>query len=119
MITWGILAGLTAMVTGETSFAIVRFLLGVAEAGFFPGMIFYFTYWFPAKRYGWGWGLPVKWQGWAVLAVFLLLVLPGIYLLPPAQDVFAFAIYIAGLIVAFVAVCYVKGEPPAWHWGDK
>mgnify|MGYP001246047275 CR=1 FL=1 len=38
MITWGILAGLTAMVTGSTSFAIVRFLLGVAEAGFFPGI---------------------------------------------------------------------------------
>ena len=48
MITWGILAGLTAMVTGSTSFAIVRFLLGVAEAGFFPGIILYFTYWFPA-----------------------------------------------------------------------
>ena len=47
MITWGILAGLTAMVTGSTSFAIVRFLLGVAEAGFFPGIILYFTYWFP------------------------------------------------------------------------
>lgn len=77
------------------------------------------AYWFPAKRYGWGWGLPVKWQGWAVLAAFALLILPGIYLLPPAQDVFAFAVYIAGLIAAFVAVCYVKGEPPAWRWGDK
>src|SRR6476619_6142297 len=51
MITWGILAGLTAMVTGSTSFAIVRFLLGVAEAGFFPGIIFYFTYWFPSHHH--------------------------------------------------------------------
>jgi ACS family tartrate transporter-like MFS transporter len=64
MITWGILAGLTAMVTGETSFAIVRFLLGVAEAGFFPGMIFYFTYWFPRHHHarivsGFLIGLPV------------------------------------------------------------
>src|SRR6202048_1626138 len=48
MITWGILAGLTAVVTNSTGFAIVRFLLGVAEAGFFPGMILYFTYWLTA-----------------------------------------------------------------------
>jgi ACS family tartrate transporter-like MFS transporter len=64
MITWGILAGLTAIVTGSTSFAIVRFLLGVAEAGFFPGMIFYFTYWFPSRHHarivsGFLIGLPV------------------------------------------------------------
>ena len=44
MITWGILAGLTATVGGATGFGIVRFLLGVAEAGFFPGLILYFTY---------------------------------------------------------------------------
>jgi ACS family tartrate transporter-like MFS transporter len=64
MITWGILAGLTAMVTGSTSFAIVRFLLGVAEAGFFPGLILYFTYWFPSYHHarivsGFLVGLPV------------------------------------------------------------
>src|SRR5712675_3002369 len=46
MITWGILAGLTAIVTGATSFGVVRFFLGVAEAGFFPGIVLYFTYWF-------------------------------------------------------------------------
>ena len=51
MITWGILAGVTAFVTGSTSFAILRFLLGSAEAGFFPGMVLYFTYWFPAKHH--------------------------------------------------------------------
>jgi MFS transporter, ACS family, tartrate transporter len=51
MITWGILAGLTAACTGSTSFAIVRFLLGVAEAGFFPGIILYFTYWFPSRHH--------------------------------------------------------------------
>ncbi|HTQ34942.1 MAG TPA: MFS transporter, partial [Stellaceae bacterium] len=52
MITWGILAGLTAIVTGTTSFAVVRFFLGVAEAGFFPGIILYFTYWFPTYHHG-------------------------------------------------------------------
>jgi ACS family tartrate transporter-like MFS transporter len=64
MITWGILAGVTALVTGSTSFAIVRFLLGVAEAGFFPGIILYFTYWFPSRHHarivsGFLVGLPV------------------------------------------------------------
>jgi ACS family tartrate transporter-like MFS transporter len=52
MITWGIISGLTAFVTGPTSFLIIRFLLGAAEAGFFPGMILYFTYWFPSEYRG-------------------------------------------------------------------
>jgi MFS transporter, ACS family, tartrate transporter len=51
MITWGILSGLTACAVGSTSFAIVRFLLGVAEAGFFPGIVLYFTYWFPSYHH--------------------------------------------------------------------
>ncbi len=51
MISWGIVAGMTALVTGPTSFAVVRFLLGLAEAGFFPGIILYFTYWFPARHH--------------------------------------------------------------------
>ena len=52
MITWGIISALTAFVTGPRSFLTIRFLLGVAEAGFFPGMILYFTYWFPAEYRG-------------------------------------------------------------------
>jgi ACS family tartrate transporter-like MFS transporter len=49
MITWGIAAAVMAFVVGPVSFLTLRFLLGVAEAGFFPGMILYFTYWFPSK----------------------------------------------------------------------
>src|ERR1700742_2593874 len=52
MITWGLISGLTAFITGATSFLIIRFLLGAAEAGFFPGMILYLTYWFPAQYRG-------------------------------------------------------------------
>lgn len=64
MITWGIFAGLTALVVGPTSFTAVRFLLGVAEAGFFPGVVLYFTYWFPSYHHarivsGFLLGLPV------------------------------------------------------------
>jgi MFS transporter, ACS family, tartrate transporter len=47
MVTWGIIASATAFVQGEVSFYIVRLLLGAAEAGFFPGIILYLTYWFP------------------------------------------------------------------------
>ena len=52
MFTWGILSAACAFVTGPTSFIVVRFLLGVAEAGFFPGVMLYFTYWFPARFRG-------------------------------------------------------------------
>jgi ACS family tartrate transporter-like MFS transporter len=48
MLTWGLVAGAQAFVVGEFSLNIVRLLLGVAEAGFFPGVIFFLTLWFPA-----------------------------------------------------------------------
>jgi ACS family tartrate transporter-like MFS transporter len=47
MITWGLVASATAFVQGEVSFYVVRVLLGIAEAGFFPGVLLYLTYWFP------------------------------------------------------------------------
>jgi ACS family tartrate transporter-like MFS transporter len=50
MITWGLIATLMAWVNSATSFYIMRFLLGVAEAGFLPGIILYFSYWFPAEE---------------------------------------------------------------------
>jgi MFS family permease len=49
MITWGIISGLTALVWNDWSFHIIRFMLGVAEAGFFPGMLLYLTWWFPER----------------------------------------------------------------------
>ncbi|MFG1636956.1 sugar phosphate permease [Pseudonocardia alni] len=47
MVTWGIVASSTAFIQGEIGFYVVRVLLGIAEAGFFPGIILYLTYWFP------------------------------------------------------------------------
>lgn len=52
MITWGLLSASMAFIQGPISFYIVRFLLGAAEAGFFPGIILYLTYWYPAKARG-------------------------------------------------------------------
>src|SRR3954471_12399980 len=57
MLSWGILSGTMAAIHGEYSFYLVRVLLGIAEAGFFPGIIFYLTLWFPgvyrARIVGW------------------------------------------------------------------
>lgn len=52
MLLWGLLACAMALVTSPTSFYVLRFLLGVTEAGFFPGVILYITYWFPAADRG-------------------------------------------------------------------
>lgn len=49
MITWGIVSAATAFIVGPSSFYAMRLLLGAAEAGFFPGVILYLTYWFPAE----------------------------------------------------------------------
>jgi MFS transporter, ACS family, tartrate transporter len=77
MITWGILAGATAAVTGANSFAVVRFLLGSAEAGFFPGIVLYFTYWFPSYHHarivsGFLIGLPIAVAAGAPVSTALL-----------------------------------------------
>jgi ACS family tartrate transporter-like MFS transporter len=50
MITWGLISGAMAFVQGPNSFYTLRFLLGAAEAGFFPGIILYLSYWFPARQ---------------------------------------------------------------------
>ncbi|MEM5389630.1 MFS transporter [Paraburkholderia phymatum] len=52
MITWGLLSAMMLLVKSPGSFYLLRFLLGAAEAGFFPGIILYLTYWFPAQRRG-------------------------------------------------------------------
>src|SRR5450631_1871777 len=52
MISWGVISGAMMFVTTPTFFYIMRFVLGLAEAGFFPGIILYLTYWYPAKRRG-------------------------------------------------------------------
>ena len=76
-------------------------------------------YWFPAKRYGWGWGPPVTWEGWAVVAAFVGLVAAGAFIFPPKASLPAYIAYVVGLSVALTFVCWLKGEPPRWRWGDR
>jgi len=75
-------------------------------------------YWFPAKRFGWGWGLPATWQGWVVLIVWLGLTVTGGILIRPRHFVLfgAFNIVMVGILTL---ICYLKGEPPRWRWGGR
>jgi len=75
------------------------------------------NYWFPAKRYGWGWGPPATREGWIVLAIYFVLLIAGFLLYPPAKAMEHFLVYTVVLSVLLVAVCWLKGEPPRWRWG--
>lgn len=74
-------------------------------------------HWFPAKRYGWGWGLPCTWQGWATLVAYLVIVATISVLLADRPAPLSAAIGVASLLL--VGICWIKGEPPRWRWGGK
>ncbi len=76
-------------------------------------------YWFPAKRYGWGWSFPVSWEGWLVFSAFLSLLAAGFVLVLPANGVPAFIGFTILISFLFFAVCWFKGEPPRWRWGGE
>jgi lipoprotein signal peptidase len=77
-------------------------------------------YWFPAKRYGWGWGPPATWQGWVTALTWIVAVFAGLYLLRhnPYQPgcSLAFILVMGGILTL---ICYWKGEPPKWRWGER
>ena len=75
-------------------------------------------YWFPSKRYGWGWGLPICWQGWVVFGVYLVLLPLGFFLSPPHEQIFEFMVFTQAATLALVLICWLKGEPSRWRWGD-
>jgi len=71
--------------------------------------------WFPAKRYGWGWGPPNCWQGWAVVLLWLVLVSANMLLLN--QHLAWAVVGMCGLLLLLILICYWKGEKPRWRWG--
>ncbi len=79
-------------------------------------------YWFVAKTYGWGW-TPAIWQGWAVLAVYIVLVTLFSLTIndysPLREVVFTFLLPIFLLTITLIRICYAKGEKPSWRWGGK
>jgi hypothetical protein len=76
------------------------------------------TYWFPAKRKGWGWGPPTAWQGWVVMALIAFLLLGGALKLLPGRSG-TFLAYSIFLCVVLAAVCWMKGEPAGWRSGAE
>jgi len=78
------------------------------------------SYWFPAKRYGWGWGPPIKWQGWAAVLLWFAALLEGLYVLIHSRYQLAARLgFVAVMSLLLILLCYWKGEPPKWRWGDR
>jgi hypothetical protein len=75
-------------------------------------------YWFLSKRYGYGWGLPATWQGWAVLGGYGAVVLAPLTLGGDRGTRVSLAAF-AVATPALVWISYRKGEPPRWRWGAK
>lgn len=74
-------------------------------------------YWFPAKRHGWGWGLPLTWEGWLTLVLYVSGVVLAAVMATRLGDERAFMFGVPLLTVVLIAVCSWKGEPPGWRWG--
>ena len=119
MLSWGVLSGAMALVSGETSFYVVRVLLGAAEAGFFPGIIFYLTLWFPAVY-------RARIIGWFMAAIPLssvlgapvsgaLLQMHGFWGLAGWQWLFILEAAPA-LVLAVVVWVYLTDRPADAHW---
>lgn len=76
-------------------------------------------YWFAAKTYGWGWGLPLTWEGWVVFLTFFVLLTLVTLFFPADRDPIRFTGLMTLLTVVLILICYAKGEPPRWRWGKE
>jgi len=119
MFSWGLVSGANAFVTGETSFDVVRVLLGIAEAGFFPGIIFFLTLWFPATYRG-------RIVGWFMAAIpassvigapvsSMLLYLDGVAGLKGWQWMFILEA-LPALLLSVVVFFYLTDRPADARW---
>ena len=75
--------------------------------------------WFPAKEYGWGWGIPIAWQGWVTVAMWSLLLGGGLSLLLRLGPVgiALSVVYMMLMAAVLLVVCYIKGETLRWRNG--
>jgi hypothetical protein len=71
-------------------------------------------YWFPAKRYGWGWGMPRTWQGWAVLVSASFVIAAAALV----QSLWRWVIVLSTTLLTLL-ICVKKGAPTRWRWGDR
>lgn len=119
MLSWGVVAGGMAFVESSTSFYVMRFLLGVAEAGFFPGIILYLSYWFPARHRA---GVIAMFMAAAPMAVVIgsplsaaLLQMDGIWGFAGWQWMFVIEA-IPAVILGFVVFFYMTDKPAQAKW---
>ncbi len=75
--------------------------------------------WFPAKKYGYGWGLPACWQGWVVLIGYLILFFNGRFISGFHNGLLLYIIYISFITCLFLVIVVLKGEKAHWRWGNK
>jgi ACS family tartrate transporter-like MFS transporter len=119
MLTWGIISSCMMFVKTPTSFYTLRFLLGVAEAGFFPGMILYLTYWFPARERA---RTVARFMTATTLSGLIggplsgyLLRLHGLYGLKGWQWLFLVE-GLPSIVLGFVVFFYLTDRPEHAHW---
>lgn len=78
------------------------------------------AFWFGAKRYGFGWGLPAQWQGWVVIVAYFALLFGGSYYFKGQRNAPVLLVYVVLLTVALLAVVAATGERPLrWRWRGK
>jgi hypothetical protein len=75
-------------------------------------------YWFAAKRSGWGWGLPLTWQGWVVYTAWFAVLFAGIAKIGRGHPPVPHLIFVMAMILILLAICLWKGEPPRWRSGE-
>jgi len=119
MLTWGIVAGAQAFVVNELTLNIVRLLLGVAEAGFFPGIIFFLTLWFPAayraRIVGWFmFAIPISTVIGAPISGFILN-LEGVGGLHGWQWMFLIEA-VPAILMTLAVLYYLTDRPKEAHW---
>ena len=118
MFTWGLISCAMAFVQGSVSFYVMRFILGMAEAGFFPGMILYLTYWFPAAM-----------RAKIVSLFFIAVPLSTVIGAPLSTLILGLDAYglkswqwlfliegVPALVLAFVVLRYLTDRPATAHW---
>jgi len=119
MVTWGLISGATAFCTGPYSFMAIRFLLGLAEAGLFPGFVLYFTYWFPRNHRarinsGFTLALPIAVALGAPVSTSLL-GLDGLWGLKGWQCMYLFEA-VPTVLIGVVVFFYLTDRPEVASW---
>ena len=120
MITWAVISAASLFVKTPTTFYVLRFLLGVAEAGFFPGIVLYLTYWFPAERRGrmnalFMMGIPIAGVVGGPLSGWIMNAFQGVGGLSNWQWLFVLEA-IPSAVLGVVTLCYLPNGIRAAKW---